>query len=72
MRTAVALIAAAWPEVALACPDCAPSRAARSNVLQDPAFVTHLFELSLPLLLIVALAAILHVLMRGSTEGAQE
>ena len=48
-----------WPTAALACPDCAVGRIARSSVFDDHFAINLLMVLS-PLVLLTAIVALLH------------
>jgi hypothetical protein len=68
----VDVVLRALPDVVLACPDCAPSRAARSAVARDPSFFLHLLAVSLPILVITAIAAVLYVVGNRRPSTASE
>lgn len=51
---------------ALACPDCISARAVRASVLDD-SFWTHLYRISLPLLVLGMISALLYRI--GSNKG---
>jgi hypothetical protein len=66
-----ASVAAVWlgpTRLAAACPDCAPIRAARAAIADDPAFWTYVLLTALPFVFVVAIAAAAHRLGRPARE----
>lgn len=48
------------------CPDCAPGRAARTAIREDPELWTTLIAIGLPFMVVALVAAVLH--RRGRTR----
>jgi hypothetical protein len=61
-------VASLAPRLASACPDCAPLRAARAAIREDPAFGSLLLVTVLPFVIVALVAAGLHRLGRPSRE----
>jgi hypothetical protein len=64
-----AVLALLYPRVALGCPDCATARLVRTQVLDDGRFLAHLAATAAPLVVLVAIAALLRDVGRTPPRG---